>query len=161
MSCPVCTSKEVKELYAVREGVRLSKCSTCGHAFQCTFEEETRSRDIQLEYFGDEFAERRGWFFDLYEKINARRTLCAISGNRNQNVLEIGPGSGSIISCLARAGHQVHGLDLSPTVARHIAAKWGLVVHVESLKGHLQKVGSGYYHLVIMRHVLEHFSDPC
>jgi 2-polyprenyl-3-methyl-5-hydroxy-6-metoxy-1,4-benzoquinol methylase len=161
MPCPICNSNQVNTSYAVKGGVCLDQCLTCGHAFQGVPQEEQCNRDMQLKYFGEAFAERHGFFFDLYENINARRTLRALHGRRNQNVLEIGPGSGRTMSCLASAGHQVQGLDLSPAVAQNIAATWGLSVHVASLDAHARSVGSQYYDVIIMRHVLEHFSNPC
>src|SRR5262245_36192640 len=110
MPCPICNSKEVKDRRVVKADVCLDQCVTCGHAFQRGSQEENCNRNIQLKYFGDEFAERRGLFFNLYESLKARRTLCVLKGRRDQNVLEIGPGSGRIMSCLARAGHKVQGL---------------------------------------------------
>lgn len=158
--CPVCYGTEIKNLCMGQAVLELRECINCSHVFQFSFPKDEDKSGIQLEYFGDEFAERQGPFFDLYENINARRTLRALKGRKRQRVLEIGPGSGRIMACLASLGHSVQGLDLSPAVAKHIAEQWGLSVHVESLDAHKRRVGSEYYDVIIMRHVLEHFSEP-
>jgi 2-polyprenyl-3-methyl-5-hydroxy-6-metoxy-1,4-benzoquinol methylase len=161
MPCPICHGREVRDSAVIRGGVALDRCDSCGHAFQRVREEEKCNCDMQLEYFGEVFAERQGLFFALYERLNAGRTLQMFRDRRNQKVLEIGPGSGRIMSCLARAGHKVEGLDLSPAVSRHIAKTWGLPVHVEPLEVHARRVGPQCYDVIVMRHVLEHFSNPC
>jgi 2-polyprenyl-3-methyl-5-hydroxy-6-metoxy-1,4-benzoquinol methylase len=115
---------------------------------------------MQLQYFGEEFAERRGALFCLYEAINVRRTLRSLRIDGSKRVLEIGPGSGRIMGGLARLGHKAEGLDLSPAVARHIKQRWGLTVHVEPLERHEEKNGAECYDVIIMRHVLEHFPHP-
>jgi 2-polyprenyl-3-methyl-5-hydroxy-6-metoxy-1,4-benzoquinol methylase len=140
---------------------QLLRCKACGHAFVSPSNlDEYKNEEIQLEYFGDDFAARAGFFVTLYERINARRTARALNLGPRSWVLEIGPGSGVVMGWLASLGHEVRGLDLSPAVARETEHRWRLPVTVEPLDVHIQSVGEEAYDAVIMRHVLEHFADP-
>ena len=155
--CPLCTSTNVRDYRKSHRGLRLEECLDCGHAFQQLPDIHCDNQATQLQYFGDEFAERQGAFFSLYEAMNVRRTLRSLRMEGSKRVLEIGPGSGRIMAGLAGLGHKAEGLDLSPAVARKIKQQWGLTVHVEPLELHKDKKGAGCYDVIIMRHVLEHF----
>jgi len=140
---------------------RLHRCATCGHAFVSPSDlHEDENKSVQLEYFSENFAGRESFFITLYEGLIARRTARALKLEQRSRVLEIGPGSGFMMRWFANLGHDVLGLDLSPAVARHIRQRWHLRVMVESLEAHIHSVGEGVYDAIIMRHVLEHFSDP-
>lgn len=155
--CPLCTSTNVRDCRNSHCSLRLEECLHCGHAFQQFPDLHYDNQAMQLQYFGEEFAERQGAFFSLYEAMNVRRTLRSLRMEGSKRVLEIGPGSGKILAGLACLGHKAEGLDLSPAVARNIKQQWGITVHVEPLEVHEEKQGRGCYDVIIMRHVLEHF----
>ena len=155
--CPLCTGTNVRDSHRAPCGLALEECLDCGHVFQRWHVTQLGNEEMQLQYFGEQFAQRRGTFFNLYEAINARRTLRRLRCDGRKRVLEIGPGSGTIMGGLARLGHKAEGLDLSPAVAKIIKQRWGLTVHIESLDVHEEKQGPGCYDMIIMRHVLEHF----
>lgn len=140
---------------------RLHRCASCGHAFVSRSDlDEDENKAVQLEHFSEDFAGRDGFFITLYERLNARRTARTLKLEHRSRVLEIGPGSGFVMGWFANLGHDVLGLDLSPAVARHIEQRWHLRVMAGSLEAHIHSVGKGAYDAIIMRHVLEHFSDP-
>ena len=115
---------------------------------------------LQLQHFGTSFATRDGFFERLYERINVRRTTRALDLADPNRVLEVGPGSGRLMAYLSGLGHDVVGLDLSPTVAKHIEQRWKLRVMVGTLAALNPVPLNGSFDVIIMRHVLEHFLDP-
>jgi len=51
------------------------------------------------------------------------RILQAVTVARTDRVLEIGTGSGYLTACLALLGHEVHSLEIRPTLARQARAQ--------------------------------------
>lgn len=159
MWCPVCADRVV-EANTPNPYHKLLGCVSCRHAVVSPVELRDNADEVQLKHFGDAFATRSGFFVALYEGINARRTVRAMRLGPKSRVLEVGPGSGSVMGRLAYLGHDVRGLELSPAVARHIRQRWNLPVDVEPLDVHVESVGEGVYDAIVLRHVLEHFCDP-
>ncbi len=161
LRCPVCWGGRVANAAVANPHHPLLRCAACGHVFVSPSElDEHENEEIQLEYFSEDFAGRAGFFVKMYERLNARRTARALNLGPRSRVLEIGPGSGVVMGWLASLGHDVRGLDLSPAVAHQIEHRWRLPVTVEPLDAHIDSVGEGAYDAIIMRHVLEHFTDP-
>jgi len=117
------------------------------------------NRVLQLGVFGEEFAERRGAFIEFYERISRDRAKRFLDLARPSRILEVGPGSGSLMNHFAVMGHTVTGLDLSPAVAKQIRDRYGLKVVTTALELYSSEAGD-IYDAVIMRHVLEHFTEP-
>ncbi|MFH1635550.1 MAG: class I SAM-dependent methyltransferase [Chloroflexota bacterium] len=159
--CPLCGGWQVEGVVTANIYHELFGCEACGHVFvPLAALDAEENQKMQLQYFGKAFSARNGLFVCLYERINARRTARALGRERCQRVLEIGPGSGAVMAWFARLGHNISGLDMSPAVARQIECRWGLPVTVASLDAHIRAVGEGVYDVIVMRHVLEHFTDP-
>ena len=159
--CPACGGRQLEAVDTANPHNQLFGCGTCGHVFApLAALKSEENRQVQLDNFGEAFAARKGLFVSLYERINARRTARALGRVRGLRVLEIGPGSGAVMAWLAHLGHDVQGLDMSHAVARQIERRWGLPVTTEPLAKHVRAEGVGTYDVIIMRHVLEHFTDP-
>lgn len=78
-------------------------------------------------------------------------------------VLDVGCGTGSLSLLLAEAGHDVHGLDLSPRMivtARAKAAAAGLAVAFSVADAAAPPVKPGTVNVVLARHVLWVFEEP-
>jgi 2-polyprenyl-3-methyl-5-hydroxy-6-metoxy-1,4-benzoquinol methylase len=139
----------------------LLRCAECQHVFvRPDFSDEQGNYQLQLASFNDDFASRKGAFQKLYEWINARRTHKALSLKRGSRILEVGPGTGFLMDRLSKAGYQLHGVDISLAVAQNIVRRRGLSITVDSLESHAQVVGAHSYDAIVMRHVLEHCTDP-
>ena len=137
----------------------LMRCIHCGHYQIEIGSTPSDNEEIQLKYFDKNFASRAGYFISHYEGINSRRTVRLLKLKRPTNILEVGPGSGMVMSQLKKIGHNVTGLDISNAVAKNIESRYGLTVVTNSLAEH-EESARNVYGAVIMRHVLEHFSDP-
>jgi len=73
------------------------------------------------------------------------------------NYLDIGCGNGSVLYFFKKDGWEVGGLELSDVFAAHVKARLNIDVEVNDflkLKNNIAK-----YHLVSLRHVLEHLPD--
>lgn len=159
--CPICSDGGAVCAGTANPHHPLHRCASCGHTFVSPRDlAEDENTAVQLEYFSEDFAGREGFFISLYERLNARRTARALKLKERSRVLEIGPGGGFVMGWLANLGHDVVGLDLSPAVARQIEQRWHLRVMAGTLEADIHSVGVAAYDAIIMRHVLEHFSDP-
>jgi len=137
---------------------RYFECARCGHGRVPASAEAALA--AQRESFDDgAFVAREGWMHERYERQNDRRALAALRGARLGRVLEVGPGSGSLMARLRAAGADVTGLDVSPAVAEAIGRRHGLPVVTEPLAQYALR-HRGEFDCVVLRHVLEHFADP-
>jgi 2-polyprenyl-3-methyl-5-hydroxy-6-metoxy-1,4-benzoquinol methylase len=121
---------------------------------------EQRNIQVQQGAFGESFARRSGPFVALYDAINGRRLEGALNLAPRSRVLEIGPGNGAILHRLAKRGHSVVGLDLSRAVTTQIETEYGIEVLTERLEDFALGQNANSFDAIIMRHVLEHFTEP-
>ena len=157
--CCICGTTNLKPAHLPSSCYRLEHCMHCDH-FQIEIGSKPEDNvEIQLKYFDKNFATRKGCFISYYEGINSRRAVRLLNLERSSKILEVGPGRGLVMQRFSELGHNVTGLDLSPEVAQHIKSCYGLTVVTSSPAEHVES-GRNVYGAVIMRHVLEHFSDP-
>ena len=101
---------------------------------------------------------RLSWQFDKSVYID-RSWFERHHGNSKKSVLDVGCGSGKILSLLKSAGHTVIGIEPDPR-AREIAISRGLEVFDGTAENLPPELESEQFDAVIMTHVLEHFADP-
>lgn len=133
-------------------------CGRCGHGFAPP-RSDSDVRRLQHESFGEAFAESSGAWRERYERANDRRAFAALARLGARRVLEVGPGSGSLMKRLEVAGVEVAGIDISPAVAEAIARRHGIAIALGELDAYARE-HRGRFDCVVMRHVLEHFPDP-
>jgi SAM-dependent methyltransferase len=132
-------------------------CPRCGHG--CAPASPEAAAAAQQESFGAAFAARAGALHERYERHNDRRALAALRGTPIRRVLEVGPGSGSLMARLRAAGADVTGLEASPVVGEAIRRRHAIPVVTEELAEYARR-HRGAFDCVVLRHVLEHFADP-
>lgn len=78
-------------------------------------------------------------------------------------IVDLGCGTGSLSVLLAQAGHEVHGVDLSPRMidaARVKATGAGVQIRFDVADAAQPPVAPGSVDVVLARHVLWAFEDP-
>jgi 2-polyprenyl-3-methyl-5-hydroxy-6-metoxy-1,4-benzoquinol methylase len=76
-----------------------------------------------------------------------------LNGNKNLNILEFGCGGGWNLIHFFKAGYDVVGYDLSPKLTQ-VGRSFGLDLR----EGTISDI-EGEYDIIIMNHVIEHFTD--
>jgi 2-polyprenyl-3-methyl-5-hydroxy-6-metoxy-1,4-benzoquinol methylase len=160
--CPACGTQSASAPCGIPyRGGEFVHCELCDHYWITGASASASGADsIQVEHFGAEFANREDFFQKLYQGMNARRALRACMPEQGAKVLEVGPGAGYLMDVLARRGCSVIGLDLSQAVVDTIRRRFTLTVLRESLASCADRVGDEQFELVVMCHVIEHFSRP-
>jgi SAM-dependent methyltransferase len=82
----------------------------------------------------------------------------ALTGLHSGRVLEVGCGSGLLLSQFRNAGYEVEGVELSAEDAAYAREEFGLAVRAGSVE--TVALESGRYDAVVMINVLEHILDP-
>ena len=154
--CPLC-GRGVRPARGARQRWQLVACEACGHVMA----PHANGEALQQRHFGDAFAGADDGWTRAVDRANARRVLRVLGHavTPGARVLEIGPGHGALLVALAAGGFRVEGLELSPAVALATSQRSRVPVRVGTIERYSRDTGVGY-HAVVMRHVLEHMSDP-
>jgi len=98
-------------------------------------------------------------------KIRAQWThfLATLLPNPQARVLDIGCGTGSLSVVLARLGHQVTGIDLSPTMislAKEKAEKYGYQIEFQIMDASFPQLMPRQFDVIVCRHLLWALPEP-
>jgi len=151
--CNVLLPNAVEAAAAPVGEITLAACSSCGHVFNSTFNEELI--DYSPEY---ENSLHFSPTFQTYA-TDLAQMLVDTYGIRGRQVVELGCGKGDFLAMLAAAGdNEAIGFDPSydGAVDHHVGAGSVRVVSdtYQAAGNDLQPA------LVVSRHVLEHLTDP-
>jgi 2-polyprenyl-3-methyl-5-hydroxy-6-metoxy-1,4-benzoquinol methylase len=152
--CPLCGSTVFRDW---RFG--LFECADCRLVVAAAVWEPGANEQLNAIFFDDD-RERPSIWVRIFEGMNNRRTLRRlrrVRGGERGDLLEVGVGSGSLLSDARARGYRTIGCDLSPTISTQVERSTGIRVHCGSL-GSL--VVDGKFDVVVMNHVLEHVQDP-
>jgi SAM-dependent methyltransferase len=164
--CRVCGSEEFRSQF--REGSHeVRRCVECGFVWVSPRLEDAellalynserywRSDSPRTVGYGDYRGEAR-----LYLRTFRRRLDRALrDGPHGGRALDVGCGAGYSLEVLAERGFDVHGVEVSETIAREAQARLGAErVHIGTLDTSPHPPGS--FELVTMWDVVEHVVDP-
>lgn len=75
-------------------------------------------------------------------------------------VLDIGCAGGGYLLALRQLGWDVHGVEMTPALARYAREQFGLDVRTGAAEVALAEFPDGYFDVITMWHVLEHLANP-
>ncbi|PAY19334.1 hypothetical protein CKO51_12030 [Rhodopirellula sp. SM50] len=172
-TCPYCGSERLRLDYSLPwgderfSGYEIVSCRSCPFSFASPFPDPETLRRLydSLEYQDtdrkggnptslsptelDALVARESAFYDKYSE------LFGSTGN----VLDIGAGWGLLLKHFEHRGWDAHGIELSKVQAYFARQQLLLNVHQASVD-ELHLLELPQLDLVVMRHTLEHFSDP-
>ncbi len=168
-ACNLCGSGERRMRYRQRDltfpgrdarEYEIFECVGCG-LFYLSPQAETLEELLRIypqDY--EAYAFSRRWVMAL-RRLSWRRelrSLLAVTAPESR-ILEVGCATGEFLELLRRHGRpHVQGIELNPEAAAHARQRYGLDVRDGDLLD--ADLPAGAYDLIIMRHVLEHVSDP-
>lgn len=162
--CPVCLSQQHQPLYKLEKG-QLLTCQNCHLVFYTprpTPEELEQFYNSQAyrDYYqnsamtGEDFAQKR--YQQLYQLIN--HYTPKFLANSPKKILDIGCGSGNLLSIASQNGWEITGTELSPSAVQ----KANQILENKVLKGDILSLDlpKNHYDLITIYHVIEHLIDP-
>ena len=153
IGCPCCSSTRRR---AFRFG--LVRCLECGLVYDAAAIESSHATALQEEWFVAPDAPPSAWV-RAFELRNNRRTVTRLRRyvKPSARVLDVGVGSGSLLTALCTAGFEAQGCDAVPAMAAAAAKATGLPVHAGALDT-LNETGA--FDAIVLNHVLEHTAEP-
>ena len=153
--CPVCNNKNpVAE--RVLNGIQLAKCQNCTFVYADMTEEQVKETNFNYGSTSDDYyAEIQSFLDEAWFDFTALRMTGRLGTGR---ILDVGCGNGLLLSCFARHGWMVEGLDVSPWADKY-AQQRNFTLHKHVIEDDSLRENS--FDLVTSTSVLEHIADPC
>jgi len=170
--CPLCNSDKStitfngKDFLYSKKDFTVVSCSSCGVMYT---NPRVKKNQIGNYYF-------KG--YSPYKPVKRNpllRTMIDLSGNIFGNinieihkdiksynfktVLEVGPGSGSLLQFLKKNNYQVAGVEIDNDCVERIKAQ-GIECYCGELSDYKRMLGTRKFELIILCHVLEHLYNP-
>ncbi len=154
-SCRLCGSKNIYLYYTVgnRQQFKYYRCR------ECDLVNYDITGGLNQEKYADEFVDPTDEKHIL--NIHQDDTYDFIKKNIDSkgNLLEIGCGNARILYLAREDGWEVQGLELSEYLAETVTKKLNITVQVADFL-ELEANQKDKYDLIILRHVLEHLTEP-
>lgn len=154
MICRVCSSDLLRFYYALgnQQQYRYHKCGNCGlvnldleNVPILDNQEKYEKKAVELETPGQDWGAR---MTHKYIRKNIPHT---------GDYLDVGAGTGTLLSLARDQGWNVRGLELSPFLSEYVKNTYGIPMETSNF---LEYETSRQYDLITLRHVLEHLPDP-
>lgn len=120
----------------------------------------TANKDLNDAFFGKDYKLTRSFWAAIFETLKNRRTLRRLlraNPSVGGTLLEIGVGTGSLLTAARARGYTPSGCDLSPVICSKVERSTGISVHCGSIESF---PNGSMFDVVVMNHVLEHVSEP-
>ena len=159
-SCPICMMNSPSLIWP-RSDLGYWICQNCGHCnkFNETGDVKRSFEEAQNKYFGESSQLLITAPNPLEEEILAKRKrVLSRIGRSSIDVLEVGPGSGFILSWLLSQGHRVTAVEHSKVLALQISMNFDAKV----IQGEFEtcEVETNSMDAFCSFHVIEHVQDP-
>ena len=154
-SCPLCSGGVLSTW-----DFGLVRCAGCGLVLATEVWRPAANELLNAEFFDDEHEPASSFWIRLFERVNNRRTLRRLldaGKTAHGTLLEVGVGTGSLLTAALSHGYRPYGCDISAAVCSRIIRTTGISMYC----GQLQSFpGNDLFDVIVMNHVLEHVADP-
>lgn len=166
--CPLCEAEaNENNIVDIVENIwennkNVYECSNC----KLYFIDEPSQSEIEFLYNSDFYARNNNIIYKFIDaKMKYARALNRfnymkkfIKKTDNLNVLEIGASDGLLLSIFKKENFNVFGYELNENARKEALKKYDIKMKDDFLKD--KNIDKNKYNIVIMSHILEHFTNP-
>lgn len=166
--CPLCEAEaNENNIVDIVENIwennkNVYECSNC----KLYFIDEPSQSEIEFLYNSDFYARNNNIIYKFIDaKMKYARALNRfnyikkfIKKADNLNVLEIGASDGLLLSIFKKENFNVFGYELNENARKDALKKYDIKMKDDFLKD--KNIDKNKYNIVIMSHILEHFTNP-
>lgn len=166
--CPLCEAEaNENNIVDIVENIwennkNVYECSNC----KLYFIDEPSQSEIEFLYNSDFYARNNNIIYKFIDsKMKYARALNRfnyikkfIKKTDNLNVLEIGASDGLLLSIFKKENFNVFGYELNENSRKDALKKYDIKMKDDFLK--YKNIDKNKYNIVIMSHILEHFTNP-
>lgn len=166
--CPLCEAEaNENNIVDIVENIwennkNVYECSNC----KLYFIDEPSQSEIEFLYNSDFYARNNNIIYKFIDaKMKYARALNRfnyikkfIKKTDNLNVLEIGASDGLLLSIFKKENFNVFGYELNENARKDALKKYDVKMKDDFLKD--KNIDKNKYNIVIMSHILEHFTNP-
>lgn len=166
--CPLCEAEaNENNIVDIVENIwennkNVYECSNC----KLYFIDEPSQSEIEFLYNSDFYARNNNIIYKFIDaKMKYARALNRfnyikkfIKKTDNLNVLEIGASDGLLLSIFKKENFNVFGYELNENARKDALKKYDIKMKDDFLKD--KNIDKNKYNIVIMSHILEHFTNP-
>lgn len=166
--CPICEAEaNENNIVDIVENIwennkNVYECSNC----KLYFIDEPSQSEIEFLYNSDFYARNNNIIYKFIDaKMKYARALNRfnyikkfIKKTDNLNVLEIGASNGLLLSIFKKENFNVFGYELNENARKDALKKYDIKMKDDFLKD--KNIDKNKYNIVIMSHILEHFTNP-
>lgn len=166
--CPLCEAEaNENNIVDIVENIwennkNVYECSNC----KLYFIDEPSQSEIEFLYNSDFYSRNNNIIYKFIDaKIKYARALNRfnyikkfIKKTDNLNVLEIGASDGLLLSIFKKENFNVFGYELNENARKDALKKYDIKMKDDFLKD--KNIDKNKYNIVIMSHILEHFTNP-
>jgi 2-polyprenyl-3-methyl-5-hydroxy-6-metoxy-1,4-benzoquinol methylase len=160
-ACRACKSNRIRLLFIIADN-RVWRCDDCSHVFL----DAAHTPDTIREMYRDYEAPERDFYFDgvkgqVIENLDAYLSRCrdyCRSARRFLRLLDIGCGTGALLSRAAAQGFYCEGIEICSGLAHMARQHLGLKIHGDFLEN--LSLPHSSFDVVTMYDLIEHVPDP-
>ncbi len=155
-SCNICGSTTY-DLYLIKDGIRVVKCSNCGLIY--TYSDPEENDRYSARYFlGDNYEDYIADIEAREREAKERLDFLNSQANKKGKLIEVGCAAGFFLAMARRDGWSVEGTDISAYATNYAREKFNIEVFTGYLRD--RAYPDNYFEAAVLWHTLEHCADP-
>jgi len=156
----ICCENSDWRLIKNTDGGDYLKCKHCGYYIQSTSSSQPKEVLFikeQHKFYDEDTVCLSPLFLSLQEITTSKRIKTIGKYLSSGKLLEVGPGSGDVLTRLLRLGYDVEAIEHSEVLAKNVRDNLGVKVKVGSFED--IDIDCGSYDAYMSFHVIEHVTD--